>query len=323
MQAQSRALVSCLFLSLLASIGCSGARRTTIAVIPRDTAEEIYVSEHGGAADAAYTRHLSIYWNGPSRDDDVEQQIALSERAIQSRDYGLILSPNNSFALDTVIQRALAHKIPVVILGAQIPVSEQRGLVFVTNDAKRMGLLAAARARDLLHGKGKVAILGIDSLSPGSVERSDAFERALRREAPAITVAEKLVGPFSFGQAELATEQAIQAHADLSLIFALGIPETSGASAAVRSTGTSNHIRIIGCDQTLDLLFQLRHGLIDSLVIENTRTMGQLAVERIAAERRGEAVPASTLVEPYLVTRQNVDEEPIQKVLSLRWRPEP
>lgn len=310
---------------LVSALWCTGCRgssaNSTIAVIPRDTAEEIWVSEHGGAADAAFQHRLDIDWNGPTRDDDVEQQISLSEKAIHSGDYGLVLSPNNSFALDTVIQRALSRKIPVVIVGASIPISSQAGLSFVLNDVEKMGSLAAARVDKVLNGKGKILILGVDSLSPGSVERANAFEQALRREAPGISIAEQVPGSMSFGQAELASEQAILAHPEISAIFALGINETTGAAAAVRSTKTAGKIKIIGCDQTLALLFLLRRGAIDSLLIEDTRTMGNIAIQQIVAERQGKAVPPERLVEPALVTRQNVDEDRVQQILSLRWRP--
>lgn len=302
--------------------GCRPARRV-IAVIPRDTAEEIWVSEHGGAADAAAERHLDVYWNGPSRDDDVEQQISLSERAVHSPDIGLILSPNNSFALDTLIQRALSRRIPVVIVGADIPIAPQQGLSFVLNDVNQTGRLIAQRLHAVLGSTGKVALMGADPLSPGRAERAAAIEAALSRVAPGITIEQKLVGPFSFGQAELASEQVIQAHPDLSAIVALGINEARGAVAAVRNTGTSRQIRVIGCDQTLDLLFLLRRGLIDSLVVEDTRTMGYLAVQHILAQRREEPVPGKTLVPPSLVTLQNVDDDSIQRILDSRWRPHP
>lgn len=309
---------------LVFALCCSACRRTpnlTIAIIPRDTAEEIWVSEHGGATDAAYKQNLEVDWNGPTRDDDVEQQISLSERAIHSGDYGLILSPNNSFALDTVIQRALSNKIPVVIVGAPIPIAPQSGLSFVLNDTGKMGSLAADRAAEVLHGKGKILLLGVDALSPGSVERADAFQRALSDKAPGISVVEEVSGSMSFGQAELASEQAIAAHPDLSAIFAVGINETRAAAAAVRSQKSANRIKVIGCDQTFDLLFLLRRGIIDSLVVEDTRAMGSMAVQQIIMERHGQAVPRQRFVEPLLVTRGNVDEDRIQKVLSSRWRP--
>lgn len=313
--------IACL-LVLLCCLGCrTNTSRSTIAVIPRDSAEEIWVSEHGGAVDAAFRHYLKIYWNGPTRDDEVEQQIALCEKVIAGRYYGLILSPNNSFALNTTIERAVESGIPVVIVGAPIPISARRGLTFVLNDAEEMGTLAAERARTILGGKGRIIILGADALSPGSVERSNAFEKALQREAPGITIEEKLAGSLSFGEAELASEQDIHAFSGRTVIFALGPNETEGAAAAVRNTGTSNRISIIGCDQTLDLLFLLRHRKIDSLLVENTRDMGNLAVKEIIAEKQGKLVSPRTLVDPVLVTRENIDQEAIQRILSLRWRP--
>lgn len=279
------------------------------------------MSEHGGATDAALAKHLRVYWNGPSRDDDVEDQIALSERAIAEHYYGLILSPNNSFALNATIQRAVSHGIPVVIVGAQVPIPPEPGLTFVLNDSEKMGALLAARLHEILGQKGNVVEVGVDALSPGSMERANGFEQALHREAPGIAVEQKLVGPFRFDQAELATEQAIHAHPDLDVLVAFGINETRGALAAVRNTGTAKRIRIVGCDQTLDLLFLLRRGDIDSLVVEDTRTMGRIAVEEIAEERNGGRAAPRTMVEPTLVTRGNVDNAAIQQILSLRWRP--
>ncbi len=295
---------------------------STIAVIPRDTAEEIWVSEHGGAVDAAYPRHLHIDWNGPGRDDDVERQIALVERAVIRHYYGIILSPNNSFALRDVIQRAVSSGIPVVITSSGIPIGPEHGLSFVLNDASKMGEIAALRANTILNGDGTVAILGLDALSPGTVERSDAFEQSLRRIAPHIQIVAKARAQFSFGQAELAAEQMLHAYPKVSAIFALGINDTLGALAAVRSVQPSHSVRIIGCDQTLDLLLLLRRGDVDSLVIEDTRSMGSRAVEEIAAERSGQAVPARTLIEPVLVDRQNVNDAAIQQILSDRWRPQ-
>lgn len=130
--------------------GCrQSASKLTIAVIPRDTAGEIWVSEHGGAVDAAHESRLHIYWNGPSRDDDVEQQIALSERAVARHYYGLILSPNNSFALGNLIQRAVSSGIPVVITGSEIPLVPRPGLSQFPNVSRTIGSVRSPGVRNL------------------------------------------------------------------------------------------------------------------------------------------------------------------------------
>lgn len=298
-------------------------KSSVIAVIPRDTAEEIWVSEHGGAADAAARHGLTVYWNGPSRKDEVEQQIALTDRAIKDRVYGIILSPNHTFALTTTVQRAISQGVPMVILGSRIPVPPGPRLAYVLNDVDAGGWMAAQRMDHVLHGKGKVLLVGVDPASPGSVERADAFERALGKIAPRVTVTEKLVGAFSFGQAEEAVENALLAHDDVSAVFAIGTSATRGAYAAVRTTRRAGKVAIIGCDQTIDLMFLLRHGGIDSLVAQDTRPMGDRAVELLVAETKGQAVPPYTYYRPMMVTKDNIDTEPVQRLLDMDWHPDP
>jgi ribose transport system substrate-binding protein len=305
----------CLFAS-----GChQGRSHDAITVIPRITSEALWVAEHGGVAEAAGER-WRVYWNGPSDEGDVEQQIALAERAINQGTLGLVLSPNSPFALNTVIQRALSRKIPVVIVGAAIPMPAGKGLSFIVNDVQKTGQLAAERMSDLLGGKGEVLVLGVDPMSPGNEERAQAFEQSLRGIAPQIHIAQRLLGFQSFGQAELATERAVRAHQNISGIFAVSITATRGAIAALRTTHSTDRIRIVGCDQALDLLFGLREGLLDSLVVQDMRTMGSKAVEQVIAERRGEAVPATIYIEPTLVTRDNIDRDRVQQLLRMDWR---
>jgi ribose transport system substrate-binding protein len=311
-------------LLLLVTGGCYSRRKSSVvAVIPRDTAEEIWVSEHGGAADAAARHGLTVYWNGPSREDGVEQQITLVDRAIKRRVYGIILSPNHTFALTSTVQRAISHGVPMVILGSQIPVSPGPRLAYVLNDVQAGGWMAAQHISYVLHGKGKVVLLGVDPTSPGSVERAEAFEEALRKIAPRVAVTEKLVGAFSFGQSEEAMEKALHAHNDVSAVFALGTNATRGAYAAVRTMGRADTIAIVGCDQTLDLMYLIRNGGIDSLIAQDTRAMGDMAVEMLVAETKGQAVVPYTYFRPMLVTRDNIDTAPVQRLLDMNWHPDP
>lgn len=309
------------FLAIIIASGCQSRRsRMVISVIPGQASESMWVTEHAGVNEAAAREKVGVYWNGPTEEGDVEQQIVLAERAIQSGNIGLILSPSNPFALNTVIQRSLDSGMSVVIVGAPISLKPEKKLSFVLNDVEETGKIAARRMRDVLKGKGEVLILGYDPLSSGNNDRSSAFEITLSREAPQIIIVEKLKGPFSFGQAELAAEKAIRAHPHLSAIFSLTTTATRGAIAAVRTTGTSHQIQLLGCDHNLDLLYLLRQGVVDSLIAQNMREMGSTAVASVLAQRRGDQVPPYTYVKPVLLTRENIDDEAIQTMLMMDWR---
>jgi len=281
------------------------------------------VSEHVGANEAAARNHVSVYWNGPTEEGNVEQQVELADRAIRNRDLGLVLSPVNPFALNTVVQRSLAAKIPVVIVGNPLSLAAEQGLAFVLNDEQEMGTLAARRIGQILNGRGEVLVVGIDPISSGRSDRASEFESALAREAPDIHVVARLKSAFNFGQAELAAEKTIVAHPHLSAILSLNTMATRGAIAAVNSTHTEKRIAIVGCDYNMDLLFMLRHNVIDSLVAPNMRAMGGMAVDTVMQEAHGAPAASYTYLKPVLITRDNIDSDPIQQMLYMDWRVRP
>jgi ribose transport system substrate-binding protein len=313
---------------ILALLCCAGCYRFSssrvISVIPRQASESMWVSEHVGVNESAARHKVSIYWNGPTEEEGVEQQVVLADRAIENGNLGLILSPSNPFALNTVVQRSLAAGMSVVIVGNPLSLKPEKRLSFVLNDEEQTGTLAAHRIASALKGRGEVLIVGIDPLfSSGSHDRSSAFEASLNREAPEIQVVGRLKGSFSFGQAELAIAKTVLAHPHLSAILSLNIAGTRGAVAAVRTTHSSDHIIIVGCDQNRDLLFLLRQGVVDSLIAQNMRAMGAMAVDYIMAEDRGAPVSPYTLVKPVLITKENIDDDAIQRILYLDWRVRP
>ena len=96
---------------LVVLLGCrSRELHDTITIIPRNTAEAFSVTEHAGAAEAARKLHVHLYWNGPSSDSNVEQQIALMGLAINMGTMGMRSSKasTTSMALTTSpLSRAL------------------------------------------------------------------------------------------------------------------------------------------------------------------------------------------------------------------------
>ncbi|HSU20204.1 MAG TPA: hypothetical protein VLI45_10720, partial [Acidobacteriaceae bacterium] len=86
------------------------------------------------------------------------------------------------------------------------------------------------------------------------------------------------------------------------------------------ATGMLGRITLVGCDQDLDLVRQMRAGAIDALVAEDTAAMGYDALQLLAAERNGHESWTKKLVPPVLITRENVDRPDIQQLLDMNWR---
>lgn len=309
-----------LWLILAIGIGCHKSERRVISAIPADSAETDFVCEHAGLAEAASRYGVKIYWNGPSGSADSELQITLVDNAIKRKDLGIVLTPTADYALGTVVQRSLSARIPVVILGASISLPPDPDLSFVLEDTEHTESLSAERIHGILGDKGEVAIIGINPRLPGSIERVKLFELKLTAIAPHIRIIAESMGTETFGQAEMTTSQVLRLHPNVSVIYTLSPTSTSGAVAALHNSRMNHAVSIIGHDQTGDLLFMLRHGSVDSLLIRDMRGMAGRAVENIMAARARRPVAQVTYFKSALLTRDNIDTEPMQQMLKADWR---
>lgn len=298
---------------------CSQRNERTVAVIPATTGTELWEAAHAGAEAAGRESGFRIYWNGPTREDDVAEQIALLEGTIdKSHTAGLVIAPTNYLALVGSVQKALSRQIPTVVIRSSLPIPPGRGLSYILNDDREVGRLAAERIGGLLGGKGKVAVLGLDRFCPRSIVRAQAFKAELAKKFSSLSVTEIAASPNAAEIQQRAQEILID-NPGIGAILTLDVTATEGAWAALTALGNSGNVKLVGCGQELDLMAAVRRGDVDSIIVENTHEMGSLAVQWIAAQHRGQPVPGMIELKPVLVTRANIDNAEVQKMLSLNW----
>ena len=306
-------------LALMVLSSCRFSDHRTIAVIPQTTGLSLWEAEHAGAEAAAVKTGYRLYWNAPTREDDVERQIQIVERAVHNGDQGLVLAPDQSLALITPVRRAIAKGIHTVIVGSPLAVPPGKDLAYVLNDDEETGRIVALRMGKILAGKGSVAIIGINPDVTATLVQVRAFEDTLRQVLPEIHIIERRPRSYNAADAVQIAAEILKAHADLNAIWALTAVEAGGAFVALQASHRANQVKLVGCEQDLDILAHVRGGQMDSVVIENTFEMGYQAVMLIAQEARGEPVALETKLEPTLVTRENVDSAGVQSQLSQRW----
>jgi ribose transport system substrate-binding protein len=307
--------------ALLFASGCARSHPHTVAVIPETTAQELWEAEHAGVASAALHTNWEIYWNGPGRKDDVARQIELVENAIEQRDGGIILSPDHALALNTLVRRAVAQGIPTVIVGSHLSVPMNPKLAYILNDDEETGRLAADRAGEVLHGMGNVALIGSEPGIAATVLRTTAFMHRLSERYPSIHVVNELSASLTSEQSLLGAQQVLERSPQPDAIITFDNAATRASFSALKSHERNSGVRIIACDQALDLMYYLRKGEIDSIVVENTFEMGYRAMNLINAGGRGESISSYQLLTPRLVTRENIDRPDVQRMLSMDWRP--
>jgi ribose transport system substrate-binding protein len=313
------ALILCLIISSAMMPSCQ-ANRGEIVVIPRTTATTISEEEHVGAEFAARRLGLRIRWNAPTRDDDVESQIGLVDRAVQERCKGLILTPDEPMALMVPVERALAAGVPTVVVGSALSLPPQRNLSYIVNDDELTGRLAAMRIGDVLHAKGEVAVVGVDPQSLSSLAVLSSFVSVIEQQFPNISVVDRRSSASNNFDSELVVDQVLLSHPQVDAIFALNSTGTIGAYFALKAHSLTNRIKVVGVQQSAALAEAIRLHQIDSIIAEDTYQMGSRAVESLALGQTG--TPATVKLAPMLITADNVNSAAARPFITIDWRPD-
>ena len=312
-------LCTCVLLSSILS-GCQFHPNSTVAVIPRTAGNYLWEPVHGGAETAALQTGDTIYWNAPTREDDVEGQIALVDQVVARGYQGLVLAPDQALALITPVRRALAKGLPTVIVSSQLPIPAGGKLSYILNNEDSAAHIAVDRVLALMHHHGAVAVLGVNPDIAGIMTRVRNFERDITHADPNVILVKKM-GSFNFLHEQQVAEETLKSSPEVEVIVALNWASARGAIAAVESSPQLRGIRIVAFDPDGAPPFNL--ASLDSVIIQNTRGMGQKAIEEIYAERNGQSVPAILRLEPKLVTRENINSPEVQQWTSMDWRAVP
>jgi ribose transport system substrate-binding protein len=308
----------CIVFSLCCS--CRDPSLPTVAFIPRTTGTTLWEPAHAGAEVAARSTQMKIYWNAPTREDDVQGQIALVERVIDRKYQGIVLAPDQALALITPVRRALSKGIPTVIIGSPLPIPPGGRLSYILNDEEKAGELAASRIAQLLHGKGSIAVLGINPDIVGIMTRARSLETSLAHDYPQIRIVEKHMGSFNVPQDQRVAEETLRLNPDLNGIVALTSASMRATSSALAHAQSDHPVKLVGFDGP-DMLPLLLDPYFDSVIIQNSREMGLEAIKTIAAQLHGQPVAAELKLSPMLVTRENMNSPEVRQMISMEWRP--
>ena len=299
--------------------GChAGSGKREVVAIPLFSTESVSSCEHVGMDEAIEGTDLHLAWNGPS-DGDTQRQIDLFNDAIKRHAYGITFNPRSLYAANGVIRDALAEKTPVVVLLHRLPLAPAKHLSFVVEDTDAAANMVATRLQQILPAHSGVLLVGLDSLSAGGEDRFTAVESAIRQMAPQVSIAGRITAPPTISAFESSIRDALAHKEDIRAIVALDSHAGYAAAAVLHNADTPQAIRVISFDQNMEVLASLRQGEVDSVVVQNMREIGHIAIANMIHDRAGEPVAPVTYVKPMLVTRDNIDSEAVQNILVMNW----
>lgn len=294
-----------------------GPKKIRLAMIPKGTMHEFWKTVEAGARKAAEEYNVELTWKGPIKEDDKNQQIQVVNDFIGNVD-AIALAPLDSKGLRGPVKAANDAKTPVIIFDSGIEDSDI--VSFVATDNHAAGMKAGEAMAKKLGGKGKVVVLRYLEGSASTTEREEGFLMAAKAGGLEIVSSDQHAGasPEEARQAAGRLIQRFSSGGKLTIdgIFAPNESSAFGTLLALQESGMAGKVLFYGFDSSEKLLDGLRKGEIEGLILQDPFNMGYLTVKTIVAHLKGEKVEPLTDTGSTLVTKDNIDSDPVKKLLN-------
>jgi ribose transport system substrate-binding protein len=296
--------------------GGGGDVRRTVAVIPKGTTHVFWKSVEAGALQAGSELGIEVVWKGPIKENDRAQQIQVVQQFLTQGVSGIVLAPLDSRALVAPVREAQSRGIPVVIFDSALEGEPGRDLVsYVATDNLAGGRMGGEHLAGLLGGQGDVVLMRYLVGSASTSQREEGFLESLAgHPGVRVTVDNRYAGATA-GEAKTQALNMIDPIRRAQGIFAPNESSTYGVLLALRQEGLAGRIRFVGFDASPPLVQALRDGEIDALVVQDPWNIGYRAVGVLVAHLDGESTPPVIDTGAVLVTRQNVDDPALRRLL--------
>lgn len=289
-----------------------------IGVVPKAISHLFFMSVHAGVRDAERDLGVEVLWNGPEEETEYARQIQIVDSMVARHVDALAISATDQTALVAPVKRAMEAGIPVTVFDSGLSVENY--VTFVATDNYGAGQTAARKLAELVHGKGKVAMLMHKPGGKSTVDREMGFDEVMSKEFPAIRVVARQFGMADRARSRAAAENILTAHPDLDGMFASAEANSLGAIQALKARGLAGKIRLVTFDFSDAHVEALKDGTIDTMIVQDPYRMGYEAVRTLFEKLSGRTPPKRIDLKARIITKNDLDKPEVKALLSPAWR---
>jgi len=317
-----RSLLRVLALALCSVAAVSAAEKTyTIAVIPKGTTHEFWKSIHAGAVKAEQElaskgTKVKLFWKGPLREDDRDQQIQVVENFASRKVDGIVLAPLDSRALVAPVASALQAGVPTVVIDSDLESDKQ--VSFVATDNFKGGQMAGEFLAKQLGGKGKVVLLRYQVGSASTEAREAGFLDAVKKVPGLKLISSDQHAGATREMAYQASQNLLNRYGkDVDGIFCPNETATIAMTKALRDIGRAGgKVKLVGFDSGTQSVLDLKNGDVQALVVQDPLKMGYLGVITVVEHMQGKKVAKRIDTGVSMVTKENMDQPDMAALLA-------
>jgi ribose transport system substrate-binding protein len=241
-------------------------RKFKIALVMKSLANEFFLTMENGAKkhQQEHNSEYELIANGIKDEKDVARQIDLIEQMIAQKVDAIVIAPADSKALVAVSKKVMDSGIVVINIDNKFDdsVLKDKGITipFVGPDNRKGAYMAAKYLVDRLERGDQVAIIEGIPNAFNAVQRRLGFEDAINEGG--LTLAVSQTANWEMDKANMVVSSIIIEHPDLKAILCANDNMALGAVAALRASGKTGKVQVVGFDNISSVQRLIKEGTI-------------------------------------------------------------
>jgi ribose transport system substrate-binding protein len=255
-------------------------------IIAKGFSHQFWQAVKAGAESAAKANGVTITFEAPSTEAEIDKQTDMLNAAIAKKPQGLGFAALDSKAQVPALQKAADAGIPIVAFDSGV--ESDLPLTTCTTDNVNAAGAAADKLAEAIGGEGEVATQVHDQTSATGIGRRDGFLARIKEKYPKITVVDIKYA----NDALKATEDikaTLQAFPNLKGIFASNEGTAIGLAVAIKET--KSKIVGVGYDSGKSQKDAINDGTLIGSISQNPVGIGECVVNSLAKAIKGEKLP--------------------------------
>lgn len=260
--------------TLIAGKDASGTSVGVVAniVAPFWSAGEI------GTNNAAKDLGVNATFQAPQT-GDLNQQLSMIGTLVGQGVSGLSISAVDAKAVAPEIDKAISAGTNVITMDSDAPTSERYFYLGTSN--YNAGKSAGEATKELLGGKGKVAIMVGSLTAQNALDRIQGFKDGLAGSG--IEVVQTFNDEIDPAKAQSNAETALQSIPDLSAFFCVYSYNGPAAANAVKAAGKAGQVKIVAFDAEPETLKALKDGTVQVSIGQRPYQFGYMSTYLLTA----------------------------------------
>nr|WP_311764905.1 ABC transporter substrate-binding protein [Paenibacillus agricola] len=288
------------------------ADKMYIPVISKGFQHQFWQAVKLGAEKAAKELDVTITFEGPETEAQVDKQIEILTAALGKKPSAIAFAALDSKAAVPLLEKAKAAKIPVV--GFDSGVDSDIPVATAATDNIAAAGLAADKMAGLINNEGEVAVIVHDQTSRTGIDRRDGFVNRIKSKYPNIKIVDIQYGGGDQLKSTDLTKAIIQAHPNVKGIFGANEGSAIGVLNAVTEL-KKDKIIVIGYDSGKQQMDAIKSGKMAGAITQNPIGIGYESVKAAVKAVKGEKVEKNIDTGFFWYDKTNIDSPEIKGVL--------